>query len=134
MEEYPHSELTRAIIGAAIDVQTELRPGLDEKLYERALCIALGERGLRFVQQPEYPVHFHDHLLGKLRPDLIVEDKIIVDAKCVECFTPAHDAQMLGYLNITGLQIGLLLNFKVLPLGKRRVIRSQPTPPPVCAL
>ncbi len=54
--------------------------------------------------------------------------KIIVDPKCVECFIPAHDAQMLGYLCITGLEIGLLLNFRSWPLGKRRLIRSHPIP------
>ena len=126
MTDYPHSELTRRIIGAAIDVQTELRPGLDEKIYERALCIALGERNIGFSQQPEYSVQYHGHFLGKLRPNLVVDEKVIVDPKCVACFTPAHEAQMLGYLNITGLEVALLLNFKEWPLGKRRIIRSKP--------
>ena len=68
---------------------------------------------------------------GKSGPDTpvgkqdkqVVENKIIVDTKCVESFTLTHDAQMLGYLNITGLDLALLLNFKVWPLGKRRVLR-----------
>jgi GxxExxY protein len=121
---YPHAELTKEVIGAAITVQKALNPGLDEKLYERALCIELSEMGIRFEQQPEFPVHYKRHYIGKLRPDLLVESKLIVDAKVVEAFTNAHEAQMLGYLAITDLDLGLLLNFKTIPLGKKRIIRS----------
>lgn len=122
--QFPHQELTREIIGAAIAVHQELRPGLDEKLYERALCIEFAARGINFVQQPDYPVNYRDHFLGNLRPDLVVESKIIVDAKCVESFSAAHEAQMLGYLSVTGLPIALLLNFKVWPLGKKRIVHT----------
>ena len=121
--EYPHQDLTRRIIAAAIAVHQELRPGLDEKLYERALCIEFAEMRLHFEQQPHYPAHYKGHFLGNLIPDLVVANSVIVDAKCVECFTPAHEAQMIGYLTITGLDIALLLNFKSWPLGKKRIIR-----------
>lgn len=121
--EYPHQELTREIIAAAIMVHQELRTGLDEKFYERALCIELAERGIHFDQQIQYPVSYKERFLGNLIPDLVVENSIIVDTKVVDAFTPAHEAQMLGYLNITGLDVALLLNFKVWPLGKKRVIR-----------
>ncbi|OYV05057.1 MAG: GxxExxY protein [Verrucomicrobiales bacterium VVV1] len=126
--QFPHQELTREIIGAAIAVHQELRPGLDEKLYERALCIELAERGIHFAQQPEYPVSYRNHFLGNLRPDLVVENKIIVDAKCVDSFSAAHEAQMLAYLSVTGLPIALLLNFKVWPLGKKRIVHTLPKP------
>jgi GxxExxY protein len=121
--EYPHKELTREIIAAAIAVHQELRTGLDEKFYERALCIELAERGIHFDQQTQYPVSYKKRFLGNLIPDLVVGSSVIVDTKVVDTFTPAHEAQMLGYLNITGLDVALLLNFKVWPLGKKRIIR-----------
>lgn len=122
--DYPHKELTREIISAAIAVHEVLRPGLDEKLYERALCIEMGQRSMFFEQQPKHEVTYKGKFLGHLIPDLVVERKVIVDTKCVSAFDSAHEAQMLGYLNITGLDVALLLNFKTWPLGKKRVIRQ----------
>jgi GxxExxY protein len=104
-----HEELTGQIIGAAMAVLNELRPGLDEKLYENALVIELASQGHTVEQQREYPVHYRDHFVGKLVPDLIVDGKIIVDPKVVSAFNETHVAQMLGYLNITGLEVALLL-------------------------
>jgi len=132
--DYPHKELTREIIAAAIMVHQELRTGLDEKFYERALCIEFAERGIHFDQQTLYPVSYKKRFLGNLIPDLVVENSVNVDTKVVDAFTPAHEAQMLGYLNITGLDVALLLNFKVWPLGKKRIIRpgyspNNPIPP-----
>lgn len=125
-EAYPHSDLTRQIIGAAIAVQKSLGPGLDEKLYENALSIELAHLGISFSQQPEFPVHYRERFIGKLRPDLIAENTVIIEIKVAESFTPSHDAQLLSYLSITKLPLGLLLNFKVTPLGKRRLIAPTP--------
>ena len=105
-------------------VLNELRPGLDEKLYENALVIELRERGHTIEQQREFQVHYHGLYIGKLIPDLIVDGKVIVDPKLVTAFNDTHMAQMLGYLNITGLQVALLLNFKEAQLGWKRVVRS----------
>lgn len=121
--EYPHKELTGKIIAAAIAVHESLRPGLDEKIYERAMCVEFAEQGIYFEQQPKYEIHYKGRFLGHLAPDLVIENTVIVDAKCVESFNDIHTAQIMGYLNITGLEIGLLLNFKSWPLGKRRIIR-----------
>lgn len=118
----PHAELAHEIIGAAIAVQKELGPGLDEKLYENALCIELAERGISFQQQPEFPGHYHQRFIGKLKPDLIAEGAVIIEIKVAESFAPIHDAQLLSYLSISGPSLGLLLNFKVVPLGKRRIL------------
>src|SRR6185503_15925851 len=107
-----HEELTRNIIGAAIAVLNELKPGLDEKLYENALIIELVARGHTVEQQREYPVHYRGHFIGRLVPDLIVDGKVIADPKVVSVLNDTHIAQMLGYLNITGLEVALLLNFK----------------------
>ena len=102
-------------------VLNTLRPGLDEKLYENALVIALKKKSLDCETQKSHEVHYEGQLIGKLIPDLIVSNQIIVDTKVVSTFNESHIAQMLGYLNITGLEIGLLLNFKHAKLGIKRV-------------
>jgi GxxExxY protein len=115
-------KLTREILGAAMRVLNELKPGLDERLYENALVIELAARGLVAEQQRRYPVHYRGHLVGELVPDLIVDGEVIVDTKVVTVFTGGHLAQMLGYLNITGLEVALLLNFKDAKLDWKRVV------------
>ncbi|HEU0011786.1 MAG TPA: GxxExxY protein [Verrucomicrobiae bacterium] len=117
-----HEELTGDIIGAAMAVLNELKPGLDEKLYENALVIELVARGHTVEQQREYPVHYRGQFIGKLVPDLIVDGKVIVDPKVVTAFNDTHIAQMLGYLNISGLEVALLLNFKEAKLAWKRVV------------
>ena len=119
-----HEEVTKAIIGAAMAVLNELKPGLDEKLYENALVIELAARGHTMEQQREFPVHYRGHFIGKLVPDLIVDGKVITDPKVVTAFNDTHVAQMLGYLNITGLEVALLLNFKEATLTWKRVVRE----------
>ena len=119
-----NAELTQAVIGAAMKVLNTLRPGLDEKLYERALFIELRKQGLHCEQQKTYNVFYDDEHIGTLIPALIVEDRLIVDPKVVSDFNESHLAQMLGYLSITGLHTALLLNFKYAKLGVKRVSRS----------
>jgi GxxExxY protein len=116
-----HEELTGDIIGAAMAALNELKPGLDEKLYENALVIELVARGHTVEQQREYPVHYRGHFIGKLVPDLLVDGKVIADPKVLSAFNDTH-AQMLGYLNITGLELALLLNFKEAKLAWKRVV------------
>lgn len=118
-----HGDLTEKIIGAAMTVLNELRPGLIEKLYENALVIELAAMGLRAEQQKQYPVRYKGHFIGKLIPDLIVEDKVIVDTQVVEAFAESLYAQMPGYLAITELPVGLLLNFKYHRLQWKRLAR-----------
>jgi GxxExxY protein len=115
------ADLTQAVIGAAIKVLKALKPGLDEKLYERAMLIELRKQGLRCEQQKAHNVFYEGELIGTLVPDLIVEDRLIVDPKVVSNFNDNHLAQMLGYLSITGLRTALLLNFKYAKLGIKRV-------------
>jgi GxxExxY protein len=108
-QELIHGEVSEAIIGAAMAVLNALKPGLDEKLYERALVIELRKRGHRVDQQRQYPVLYEGQHIGTLVPDLIVDDLAIADPKVVTGFNDTHLAQMVGYLNITGLQLALLL-------------------------
>ena len=120
-----HEEITKDIIGAAMAVLNELKPGLDEKLYENALVIELRARGHTVEQQREYPVHYRGQFIGSLIPDLIVDGKVIADPKVASAFNDTHIAQMLGYLNITGLQVALLLNFKEAKLDWKRVVNER---------
>jgi len=119
-----HEDLTKDIIGAAMTVLNELRPGLDEKLYENALVIELIARGHQVEQQRDHPVYYKGHFIGKLVPDLIVDGKVIADPKVASAFNDTHIAQMLGYLNITSLEVALLLNFKDATLAWKRVVRG----------
>ena len=119
-----HWELSGKIIGAAMTVLNELKPGLDEKLYENALVIELQARGHSVEQQRQFPVCYHGQWIGTLIPDLIVDELIITDPKVVTAFNENHMAQMIGYLAITGLELALLLNFKFAKLQWKRVARS----------
>ena len=119
-----HEELSGQIIGAAMDVLNELRPGLDEKLYENALLFELKERGHKVEQQKPYPVLYKNTLMGTLIPDLIVDGKVIADPKVMSSFNETHIAQMMGYLAITGLPLALLLSFKNAKLEWKRVVRA----------
>ena len=117
-----HKELSEAIIGAAMKVLNTLRPGLDEKLYERALVIELRKSGHQVEPQRQFPVFYDDQHIGTLVPDLIVDDAVIVDCKVVAAFSETHLAQMLGYLTITGYRLAILLNFKNARLDWKRVV------------
>src|SRR4029077_2874361 len=124
-KEIIHEELSRIIIWIAMEVLNELKPGVDEKLYERAMIIELNRRGHTVSVQSSFPVFYRAELIGNLVPDLIVDDAIIVDPKVVSCFTETHVAQMIGYLNITRLELALLINFKNARLDWKRVLRPR---------
>ncbi|EDY21635.1 conserved hypothetical protein [Chthoniobacter flavus Ellin428] len=117
-----HENLTHSIIGAAMKVHSKLKPGLDESFYEKALVIELARMGLKIENQREFPIFYEGHFLGNLIPDLIVENAVIADPKVTTAFNEAHVAQMLGYLNATGLEVALLLNFKHASLEWKRVV------------
>jgi len=125
MQNIIHEALSGEIIGAAMEVLNALKPGLDEKLYERAMIIELTNRKHFVSVQRSFPVSYRGESIGNLTPDLIVDDAVIVDAKVVACFTDTHVAQMMGYLSITGLDLALLINFKNTRLEWKRVLRPQ---------
>jgi GxxExxY protein len=126
-----HEQLSGKIIGAAMEVLNGLKPGLDEKLYERAMIIELKDRGHVVSVQSPFPVYYRGELIGNLIPDLIVDDAVIVDPKVISCFTDTHVAQMIGYLNITGLDLALLINFKNARLEWKRVLRPKGLAEPI---
>ena len=117
-----HRELSESIIGAAMRVLNALKPGLDEKLYENAMVIELNKRDHKVEHQRQFPVRYDGQLIGTMIPDLIVDELVIVDAKVVTAFNETHMAQRLGYLNITGLDLALLINFKYAKLQWKRMI------------
>ncbi len=110
------NEISKNVIGAAIDVHRVLGPGLLESAYEACLCYELELRNIRFARQADVPVKYKGvNLECGYRIDLLVEDKI-VELKSVEKLMPIHDAQLLSYLKLTGCTVGLLINFNVLVL------------------
>lgn len=117
------SEVSESIIGSAMTVLNSLKPGLDEKLYENALVIELKNRGHKIEQQKQFPVFYSSEKIGTLIPDLIVDEKVIVDTKVVSSFHDVHMAQMIGYLAITELKLALLINFQQSKLAWKRVVR-----------
>ena len=117
-------KLSGEIIGAAMKVLNELGPGLDERIYERALVIELRKQGHRIEQQKSFPVYYAEELVGTLVPDTIIDDLVIADPKVVEVFNDSHARQMIGYLAITKLKLALLLNFKYAKLQWKRVVRE----------
>ncbi len=116
------NELTRRIIGCAIEVHRQLGPGLLESIYESALCIELELAGLAYQRQRPIPVTYKGHALGEHRLDIVVEDTVILELKSVERFDRVFEAQILSYLRMTELPIGLLINFntRLLKEGIRR--------------
>ena len=119
-------ELSREIIGAAMQVLNTLKPGLDERIYENALVLELKAAGHLIEQQRQFPVIYRGINVGTLIPDLIVDGSVIVDPKVVSAFTETHSAQMAGYLAIAGLQLAILINFKNAKLEWKRIVRQDP--------
>jgi GxxExxY protein len=120
---YEHDPLTYRIIGCAMEVHRQLGPGMLEGTYEEALCLELSDTGLEFVRQNHVPVLYKGRQIGVHRPDLVVEDRVVVEVKSVERFIGLHDAQLLAYMRLLRKPVGLLLNFnsEVLRTGIRRL-------------
>ena len=114
---------TAPIIGAAIEVHRTLGPGLLESAYEECLCHELHLRGRAFQRQVDLPVSFKGLKLDcGYKIDLIVDDLVVLELKCVEKILPIHQAQLLTYLKLSGKPVGLLINFNV-PLLTQGIIR-----------
>ena len=105
------SDLSQQVIGAFYSVYNELGYGFLEGIYENAMAIALQELGLRVERQVPWGVAFRGQIVGEYRTDLIVDQRLILEIKAGSGISPAHEAQLLNYLKVTGLQSGLVLNF-----------------------
>ena len=121
------NEIATAVVDAAFKIHTTLGPGLFESVYEAALEYELQKRGLRVEHQIGLPVRYEEVRLELgFRVDLIVDGKVIVEIKSVEALAPVHKKQLLTYLRLTDLRLGLLINFNVelIKHGVQRVING----------
>jgi len=116
-----YDELSYAVIGAAMVVHTELGPGFPEKVYHKALMIALDERGVPAKDEVTFMVEFHDRPVGEFRLDLLVDKALIVELETLEELNSKHQQQVISYLTATGRETGLLLNFGTQRLQKKRI-------------
>ena len=120
-----HEDLTEQIIGSAIEVHRGLGPGLLESAYEECLCHELYLRGLKFQRQLPLPVEYKGVYLDcGYRIDIIVENAVILELKCVEHIDSVHEAQLLTYLKLTGKRVGLIFNFHVAVLSRGGIVRK----------
>jgi GxxExxY protein len=117
-----HRDLVFRIVGCAFEVVKELGHGLHEKPYENALVLAFAEVDLGVQQQVSYPILFREKSVGEYIPDLIVDETVIVDTKVIDRITDHERGQMINYLRITGLRVGLLNNFKRAKLEWERIV------------
>jgi GxxExxY protein len=119
-------DLANAVIGVAIEVHRVLGPGYLESVYEEAMVVELGLRGIGFERQKSIHVEYKGRAVGEGRLDLLVGGRLIVELKAIEALAPIHTAQVLSYLKTLGLPLGLLINFNV-PLlmhGIKRIVLS----------
>jgi len=118
-----YEDLSREIIGAAIEVHRELGPGLLESAYEACLCHEFTLRNIRFLRQMERPVNYKGLLIDcGYRIDILVDDQIVLELKAVEAFLPIYSAQLMTYLKLTKCRLGFLMNFNV-PIMKDGIKR-----------
>jgi len=123
------NQITESIIGAAIEVHRALGPGLLESAYEACLAFELGECGLKVEQQKPLPIVYRRVRLDcGYRLDLLVQEAVVVEVKVVDRLAPIHKAQLLSYLRLSGLKVGLLINFnvRILKDGIVRMVNTFP--------
>ncbi|PSQ92430.1 MAG: GxxExxY protein [Proteobacteria bacterium SW_6_67_9] len=113
---------TKQVVGCAMRVLNHLGHGLQEKPYENALVVELAHQGIAYTQQPRFEVTYRGCLVGQFVPDLVVADNLIVDAKVVDRLGDNERGQIINYLRVTGLPVGLLLNFRSSRLDWKRVV------------
>ena len=117
--------IAKEVVDAAFKVHSALGPGLLESVYEVCLAHELKKRGLKFQTQVAFPINYDDVILDAgLRIDLLVENQLVVELKAVETMLPLFDAQLLTYLKLTKMRLGLLINFNVPKIkdGIRRIV------------
>ena len=120
-------EISHAVIGAAVEVQRVLGTGLLDSAYAAALAVELRERGLSFEREVPVPASYKGQQLGvAFRADFLVEGRLLIELKAVEQMTDLHRAQLLSYLRVSGLRLGLLINFHAFPVvkGVKRVVNQ----------
>jgi len=120
-----YAEITQTVIGCAFDVINELGAGFLESVYEKALLLAVRQKGLSATAQRPIKVMFRGECVGDFFADLLVEETVLVELKAVKALAPEHHAQIINYLKATGIEVGLLINFGNPKLEYRRFTRSK---------
>ena len=118
-----YEDLTAKALEACFEVSKELGAGFLESVYERALIIALNQKGLEAKAQHPLSVRFRGQVVGEFYADIMLEGKVILELKAVRTLTPEHQAQLINYLKATGVDIGLLINFGNSRLEYKRLHR-----------
>jgi len=116
-----HEELTRIILAACFEVSNELGAGFLESVYEKALLLALEQKGVKAHAQVPLEVHFRGVVVGAFLADVLVVGKVILELKAVKALLPEHQAQLINYLKATQMEVGLLVNFGQARLEYKRV-------------
>lgn len=132
--DWVEGDLTYRVVGCALTMLNTLGHGLREKTYERALCLELEYQGLGHRSQKVYPVVYRGTHIDDYVPDLEVEGRLIVEVKTAEAITDEHIGQVLNYLRISGVEAGLILNFKHPKLEWKRVVLQRPRRHPLIFL
>jgi len=120
-----HAELTKEIIGAAIEVHKTLRQGFLESVYEEALAIGFNLRNIPFARQVPVDVIYKGKIAKQFFCDFIIGGRVLVELKAIKSLTNNENAQVLNYLKATGLELALLINFGALSLDFKRIINNQ---------
>jgi len=123
-DERGFDSLTESVLGAVFEVSNTLGAGFLEKVYERALLRELALRGIRATTQASFPVTYKGHHVGEYFADLLVEDVLVLELKCVERFCNEHTAQCLNYLRASGRTLCLLVNFQKPKVEWKRVVHG----------
>lgn len=121
-EKLIYKDLTYKIIGLAMEVHNELGYGFLEKVYENAMKVQFSKNNIKADFQVQFKVNFKGEIIGEFYPDIIVDDKVILELKAVEKINDIHKAQILNYLKVTKLKLGLILNFSKEKLEYERII------------
>jgi GxxExxY protein len=116
------NEIAKNVIGAAYEVSNVLGAGFLEKVYQRAMIRELVLRGLLVVPQARFSVDYKGESVGDYLADVVVEHKVLVELKCVECFSSEHTAQCINYLRASGLKLALLINFEKPRVEWKRIV------------
>ena len=124
MKNFPHQELTKSIIGIYYNVYNELGFGFLEKVYHKALLIELKNNGYKIDSEKKVNVYYKNKIVGEYIPDIIINDSVIVELKCVEYLTDIHENQLLNYLKATDCEVGLILNFGKDPQFIRKIFTN----------
>jgi GxxExxY protein len=121
-QDLAHNELTRAVIGAAMEVHSNLGPGFLESVYEEAMAIEFNLRKTPYEKQKAIPVMYKGEKAKDFFCDILVDGKVLVELKALKAITNVEEAQVLNYLKATGLNVGLLINFGEQSLRYKRLV------------